>query len=255
MNVRDMEVSKPLIVPVANNSEPQLLQIIATTDLSTKKVDLEYTSIDVRSGARTNHAHCFVEYGDAAGWASQWARNAYLIKSRITALEEARLEGDVQRILKGMVYKLFSALVQYSESYRGMEEVLLLSGQREGPAKIKFKADDKNGDFFLNPYWIDSLAHLSGFVLNANDAIDSKSFVFISHGWQSMRFTGQFSAEKTYRTYVKVQPDNSSTVMAGDIYIFEEDIIVGLIEGLKFQQVPRAVLDQLMPRTGQRAAV
>ncbi|KAI9801586.1 MAG: Type I Iterative PKS [Sarcosagium campestre] len=253
MNVKAMEVSKPVIVSVSNTSEPHLLQITATADLATKKVDLEYSSVDVRNRSRISNAHCFVEYGDAAEWSSQWARNAYLIQSRVKVLETGVGGGDVQRILRGMAYKLFGALVQYAENYRGMEEVLLHSSQREAAAKVKFQADSKQGNFFFSPYWIDSLAHLSGFVLNANDAVDSKTHVFISHGWESMRFAVPFSAEKTYRAYVKMQPEAGSTIMAGDVYIFEGEVVVGLIEGLKFQQIPRTLLDHLLPPAGKVA--
>ena len=242
-----MEVSKPVIVPEKIGNEPQLLQITATADFSTRKVDIEYNSVDVRNRSTISNAHCIVEYGNTGEWSSHWARSAYLIESRIKALEVEAIEGNVQRILRGMAYKLFSALVQYADAYRGMEEVLLLSSQREATSKVKFQAGDDEGQFHLSPYWIDSLAHLSGFVLNANDALDSKTHVFISHGWESMRFVGPFSADKTYRTYVKMQPETNSTVMAGDVYVMEGVLVVGLIEGLKFQQVPRTVLDHLLP--------
>lgn len=247
LNVKAMEVSKPVIVSPEPTGEPQLLQITATADFATKKVDIEYDSVDVRNRSRISNAHCFVEIGDAAEWSSHWARSAYLIESRIRSLESEVAGGNVQRILRGMAYKLFSALVQYADAYRGMEEVLLLSSQREAASKVKFQADTKQGEYHFSPYWIDSLAHLSGFVLNANDALDSKTRVYISHGWESMRFVGSFSADNTYRTYVKMQPEANSTVMAGDVYVFDGKVVVGLIEGLKFQQVPRTVLDQLLP--------
>ncbi|KAL8723397.1 MAG: hypothetical protein Q9225_000313 [Loekoesia sp. 1 TL-2023] len=251
LNVKDMGVSKPVIVSVDGTRTPQLLQVTATADFASKRVDIEFNSVDGRSSSKVSNAHCVVVYEDAAEWSRHWRRSAYLIESRIKALEVEAAGGSAQRILRGMAYKLFSALVQYAEKYRGMDEVLLLSSEREATAKVKFQADDKDGTFHFSPYWIDSLAHLSGFVLNANDAVDSKSQVFISHGWGSLRFAGQFSAEKMYRTYVKMQPEGSSAVMAGDVYVFENSVIVGLIEGLKFQQVPRTVLDHLLPPAGR----
>ena len=251
-NVRSMEVTKPVIV--SKTCEQQLLHITATADVVSRKVNIEYSSIDNQRQSKVKNATCLVEYGDSKEWRTHWSRLGYLIESRVKSLEHESLTGNVQRILRGMAYKLFSALVEYADAYRGMEEVLLESNQREAAAKIKFQADDKQGNFFFSPYWIDSLAHLSGFVLNANDTLDSKSKVFISHGWESMRFTGQFSSEKMYRTYVKMQPVAASTVMAGDVYVFDGGEVVGLIEGLKFQQVPRAVLDHLLPNGGRTNA-
>ena len=255
LNVKAMEVSKPVIVSVDKTRTLQCLHVTATAEFALKQVDITFESIDDHGHAKVSNAHCIVEYEDAVKWSSQWKRNAYLIKSRISALEGEAAGGDAQRILRGMAYKLFGALVEYDEKYQGMNEVLLLSSQREATAKVKFQADDKDGVFHFSPYWIDSLAHLSGFVLNANDGVDSKSRVFISHGWESMRFAGQFSAEKTYRTYVKMQPEDNSTIMTGDVYVFEDDHVVGLIEGLKFQQIPRTVLDHLLPPRSRSQSV
>ncbi|KAL8790015.1 MAG: hypothetical protein Q9195_006564 [Heterodermia aff. obscurata] len=255
LNVKDMEVSKPLIVPVNKPGVQQLLHITATADFASGQVSIKFSSVDNSSSAKASNACCVVGYEDSAKWPAQWKRNAYLIKSRIKALEAEAAGGIVQRVLRGMAYKLFSALVDYDAKYRGMDEVLLLSSQFEAAAKVNFQADDKDGTFQFSPYWIDSLAHLSGFVLNANDAVNSKSRVYISHGWESLRFLGQFSTKKTYRTYVKMQPEDKSTVMAGDVYVFEDDVIVGLIEGLKFQQVPRTILNNLIPPTSHSASV
>ena len=247
MNVRAMEVSKPVIVSATRTNEPHILQIAATADLSTGKVELEYSSTNASDQAKISNAQCVVEYGDVSVWTSQWARNTYLIQARIKSLESGVQDGDVQKITRGTAYKLFGALVQYGDKYRGMEEVILHSSQHEAAAKVQFQTDQTEGNFFLSPYWIDSIAHLSGFVLNANEALDSKTHVFISHGWESMRFAVPVSADKKYRAYVKMQPVAGSTTMAGDVYLFEKETVVGLIEGLKFQQIPRKLLDHLLP--------
>jgi len=43
-------------------------------------------------------------------------------------------------------------------------------------------------------------------------------------------------------------------VVAGDIYILEDDVIIGLVGGLKFQRIPRRVLDTLLPPDNGRVA-
>ena len=223
---------------------------MATADVGSEQVSITFKSLQNDSTTEISNARCVVVYEDPAKWPAQWKRNAYFIISRIKALETEAAGGNVQRILRGMAYKLFSALVDYNEKYRGMDEVLFLSSQFEATARVNFQTNDKDGTFVFSPYWIDSLAHISGFVLNANDTVNSKSRVYLSQGWESLRLLGQFSTKKTYRTYVKMQPEDRSAVMAGDVYIFEQDVIVGLIEGLKFRQVPRTMLNNLLPPTG-----
>jgi naphtho-gamma-pyrone polyketide synthase len=129
-----------------------------------------------------------------------------------------------------MAYKLFAALVDYDNNYKSMQEVILDSEQYEATARVKFQAEA--GSFHRNPFWIDSLGHLSGFVMNANDATDSKNNVFVNHGWDSMRCLKKFSADATYQTYVKMQPWQG-TIYAGDVYVFEGDDIVAVYGGVK----------------------
>ncbi|KZF26968.1 conidial yellow pigment biosynthesis polyketide synthase [Xylona heveae TC161] len=243
MNVGRMEVFKPLLgKPVG--STPQILRVEATTDLSTGRADLHFSSGTGKD--KIDHAKCIVEYGDASAWLAEWNRNAYMVRSRIQALEKSSREGGAHKILRGMAYKLFAALVDYATPYRGMEEVIFDSAELETTAKISFQTTEENGKFFCSPFWIDSLAHLSGFTVNANETLDNKNEIYISHGWESMRFTGELSAQKKYRSYVKMQPAGGK-MMAGDVYIFEGDTIIGFVGGLKFQCIPTRLLNSVLP--------
>ena len=252
MNVCHMEVTKPLILK-KSGTEKQILRLTATTDGDLKEASLTYSSGE--GATRIEHAKCVVEYGDGAAWLNEWTRNAYLIKGRIDGLQKAAGDGKAHRILQGMAYKLFEALVQYSKPFRGMQEVIMDSDQLEATAHVKFQTTEADGNFFCSPFWIDSVAHLSGFIVNATDAMDSKNQVYVSHGWESMRIAKQLSASKSYRSYVRMQPTEGKMV-AGDVYVFEGETIIAMVGGLKFQCIPRTVLDTLLPPAGgTRAAM
>ncbi|KAI9880108.1 MAG: hypothetical protein M1830_005353 [Pleopsidium flavum] len=249
MNVCNMEVHKPLIARSLTTRESQVIQITATADLAVNRVDMKYESLPPTGNTKTEHAECFVEYGDATSWLSEWARNAYWIQPRIEMLKKGVQEGRNHRIHRGLAYKPFSALVQYDDKYRGMEEVILDSEQFEATSQVAFQTTGREGDFFCSPYWIDSLAHLSGFIVNGTDAVNSKDEVYVSHGWKSLQIARPLSASKSYRSYVKMQPDVGK-IMVGDVYVFEEEIIIAVVGGLKFQCIPRSVLNILLPPPG-----
>ena len=247
MDVCRMQVVKPLIL-TKNSTARQIIQITATADLDSGKAELRYASVNPAGKETDQHAQCTVEFGNAADWLSEWARNAYMVTGRIDMLKKSTAEGALPKITSGLAYKLFSALVRYDGRYRGMQEVILDSPQFEATSRVSFQTDE--GNFFCSPYWIDSLAHLSGFIMNASDAVDSKTYVYISHGWESMRFSMPFSTAKKYRSYVRMQPSPSeANVYEGDVYIFEgeESTIIGVVGGLKFQRIPRATLDNILP--------
>ncbi|KAL8939701.1 MAG: hypothetical protein Q9216_003215 [Gyalolechia sp. 2 TL-2023] len=241
----NMEVVKPLIVK-ERSSEPQILQITITASLETSMGHLRYVSIDSQGKETMLHATCIVTFEDGASWLSDWAPTAYLIQGRIDTLEKRLTDGKADRISRGLAYKMFAALVQYDRRYQGMENVTLDSSNFEATSRVNFQTKDEDGSFFCSPFWIDSLAHLSGFVLNGSDAVDSKKYVYISHGWKSLRFGRPLSSTTIYRSYVKMQP-SPNNVMVGDVFILEDSTIIGVVGGLKFQRVPRAMLDTLLP--------
>lgn len=246
LNVCNMEVTKPLIAQMSGQ-EPHIVRLSATTNASLEQAHLVFSTGEGKS--RTEHAKCTVVYGDGAAWLAEWQRNAYLIRARIEGLRKSVDAGGAHRIFRGMAYKLFAALVQYDKKFRGMEEVILDSAELEATAHVAFQTTEADGNFFCSPYWIDSVSHLSGFIVNASDAVDSTNQVYVSHGWESMRFAQPLSADKTYQSYVKMQPA-AGKMMAGDIYVFDGDTIIGVVGGLKFQCIPRAILNTFLPPGG-----
>ncbi|KAL8783768.1 MAG: hypothetical protein Q9213_004384 [Squamulea squamosa] len=250
MNVCNMEVSKPFIAePTAKG---QIIRLSATAHLATNRADLIFSSGSGKS--IVEHAKCHVEYGSGATWLAEWQRNAYLIRGRIDSLQKAAYAGTAHRMLRGMAYKLFAAFVDYDAKYRGMEEVILDSPELEGTSHVVFQTSKNDGNWVCSPYHIDSVAHLAGFIVNANDTLDSTKQVYISHGWETMRFAEPLQATKSYRSYVKMQPAGPNMV-SGDVYILDGDRIIGLVGALKFQCIPRQLLNTFLPPRGLTAPI
>ncbi|KAL1854109.1 Type I Iterative PKS [Paecilomyces lecythidis] len=244
LDVCDMTVPKPLI---AKNSGPQLFRATATADWEERKAIVQIYSVKPDGKKIMDHASCLVKFSDSRLWEADWKRHSYLIKRSIERLHKSVEEGQSHRMHRRMFYKLFGALVDYGDNYKSVEEVILDSEEYEATARVKFQAE--SGNFHRNPFWIDSIGHLTGFVMNANDATDSQNQVYVNHGWDFMRCVKKFSPDTTYRTYVKMQPWQG-TIYSGDVYAFEGDEIVAVYGGVKFQGVPRQVLNTVLPPAG-----
>ncbi|KAI8168501.1 Conidial yellow pigment biosynthesis polyketide synthase [Colletotrichum sp. SAR 10_71] len=250
LNVANVEVPKTLIF-----DEKIDAHILRTT--VTANAALGYADISFHTGEgpkKVEHAHCKVVYGSTEQWADEFERVTYLIKGRVDALEEAERQGKASKIGRGLAYKLFNALVDYDPKYQGMEEVILDSKSCEATAKVTFQTTDKDGSFFFNPYWIDSCCHISGFIINGTDAVDSREQVFISHGWGSLRFTEKLDPKKSYRSYIRMQPVKGTKMMAGDAYVFDGDRIIGVAGDVRFASIPRKVLNMVLPPRGRALA-
>lgn len=250
LDVGRMKVPKPLIADPQGKS--QVLTLTATINAAIGRADLLFSTGTDK--ARVEHANCQVFFGDTEEYHAEFQRTAYLIQSRVDWLQEAERNGKASKISRGLAYKLFAALVDYDQKYRGMEEVILDSMKMEATSRVVFQSTEKDGTFKCSPFWIDSVAHISGFIVNGSDAVDSREKVYISHGWDSMKFAEPLSAEKTYRSYVRMQQRKDKT-MAGDVYVFDGDTIIGMVGGLAFQAIPRKVLNMFLPPVGATAAV
>ncbi len=246
MNITDMEILAPVILELSGEQKPQCLRISAV--LTQGQVCIQFSEKAVTNPTPTIYAKCTVELHDTAKILRQRWRRRHLISSRIDHL---KAKNGVHKLHRRMTYKLFGAVVNYAERFHGMDQVLIDSERHEATAQVSFKADGTVGNFFRSPYWIDSLMQLSGFVMNANETVDTNRMVYISHGWESMQIACQLSSCKIYTVYVEMQP-SQSTVYSGDMYILDEGEIICVAMGIKFQSVPRQLLKLLLAPPSQQ---
>ncbi|CAG8205806.1 unnamed protein product [Penicillium nalgiovense] len=245
-DVCNVVVPKPLIA----KGGKQLFRVSATANWAEENAKVQVWSVTPEGKKILDHATCDIKFFDPSAYELEWKRSSYLIKRSIEHLQESTISGQAHRMKRGMIYKLFASLVDYDDNYKSIREVILDSEQHEATALVKFEAPP--GNFHRNPFWIDSIGHLSGFIMNASDNTDSKNQVFVNHGWDSMRCLKKFDPSVTYRTYVRMQPWKDS-IWAGDVYMFEGDDIVAVYGGVKFQALARKILDMALPPAGAPA--
>jgi naphtho-gamma-pyrone polyketide synthase len=228
LDISDMKVQNPLVSRTDN--EPQLFRVSASADWRNNFVSFKLFSINDEGKQIIDHATFVVRITPNHAWIDEWKRNAYLLQSRIHALYESAENGGAHRLKRRLAYQLFSTIVDYSQDYQGMQEVILDSENHEATAKVLFQVGD-NG-FTFNPCWVDSLGHIAGFIMNGSDATPSKPQVFINHGWERMRCAVKFAKGKHYQVYNRMQLETGTTYV-GDTYIFEGDTLVAIFEGVR----------------------
>ncbi|PNS21399.1 beta-ketoacyl-acyl-carrier-protein synthase II [Sphaceloma murrayae] len=255
-NVASMEVPKPFIIKNVAPPEGQHLQLEAQADLEDGTAKLVFRSVTPEGKTLVEHAHCTVKFEDIKTWQESWDNISFMVKSQIENLQLKTKTQEAHVIGRGLAYKLFKVFVNYSDAYRGMEEIILDNKTTEASASISFQTKPEDGDFYFPAYWCDSMAHLGGFIVNATDLCDSDNFVSVSHGWGSIKVAKPMSADKKYRNYVRML-EKPGNVTQGDVYIFDGDEIIAVVGALKFQKIPRKVLNTFLPpqKAGVAAAV
>ncbi|KAJ0114474.1 hypothetical protein J7T55_004717 [Diaporthe amygdali] len=241
-DVSSMRVEAPLIA--LPNEKTHVFRISAQADWRLNQINMTLGSVNETGRITRLHATCVVLVTSNQTWLDDWKRLGYLVQSRVDSLSKGVVEGNCHHIKRGMAYKLFGALVDYGKEYQGMKDVIMDSDQLEAVSTVEFQVGSDG--FYLNPRWIDSLGHIAGFIMNANDKLSSKSTVFVNHGWDHMRISDSLEPGKTYRAYNRMHLIEK-TLYTGDTYIFDGVQLIAVFEGVTFQGVPRQSLDHLLP--------
>jgi iterative type I PKS product template protein len=231
-----------------NTNVPQLIQVsIDIADIDSGVAHLEWYNVANDGCSLVDEEPIVtaqVVYGNAGDWLSSWVPTLHLVQGRIEALSRLADEGVANRLSHSMAYLLFAGnLVDYADKYRGMQSVVLHG--LEAFADVTIKEGDKGGVWTVPPFFIDSVCHLAGFVMNVSDAIDTKNNFCVTPGWGSLRMARPLVAGGKYRSYVKMIPTvEDPTVYLGDVYILQDDEIVGVMQAMKFRRYPRVLLNR-----------
>lgn len=228
LDVADMKVINPLVFKA--DCDTQLFRTAASADWKRNTISFKLFSVNETGRKTSDHATFTIFITPKQNWITEWQRQAYLIRSRISALHDSVKDGNAHMLKRTLAYQLFSTLVNYGQDYQGMQEVILDSDEREATARVTFQVGDC--EFKFNPCWIDSLGHIAGFIMNASDATPAKPQVYINHGWDRMRCAIRFEKGAQYQVYNRMQLE-SGTTYVGDTYIFKDSSLVAIYEGIR----------------------
>jgi iterative type I PKS product template protein len=238
MAVSSLEINQPLI-PRSDSPEQTLL--ITATKSSSADWNIEVTFASKEGSSLQKHGSCSVTFEKAADWKSNWSKTSYFIKTARDAIVNMAKSGTGHRLLKPIVYKLFANFVVYRSDYQAIDEVFLESDFGDAVANLKLKPFSGNSKFTFNPYWLDAIIHVAGFVLNGN-VQNPDDVVYISTGFSNLRISEDLDENKSYTSYVHLQETDEKGNTTSDVYVFDGDRIIGFCAGLRFQRMKRNVL-------------
>jgi acyl carrier protein len=111
---------------------------------------------------------------------------------------------------------------------------------------------ERQGTWHTPPHWIDSVFHLAGLITNGSDASNAKDFLYVTPGWDSFLISKPLGPGAGYRSYVKMFPTNEPNMYAGDVYVFQDDTVVGMMGQMRFRRVPRLLMDKFFSPSDMR---
>lgn len=202
-------------------------------------------------GVADIHYHCrtaddYYELGScqvSLNSAAKSAQAGFPIRSRMVALKASA----GQQLGKQTVYRLFEDVVRYSAHYQGLEKVYLSDDMQDALAQISMaNTPPANGHYLHHPFLLDSMAHLSGFLVN-NGLRYSSETACLATSFEEWHLLKPLSPTTVYTSYTFMEDSSStSNLVTGNIYIFDEDELVSVIVGMQFQKMKKTALAHLV---------
>lgn len=241
MVVHNMDITSAL---VANEDTLDSLICVKSSYCSeTKLANIEFHS---RNGDKSSrHGTCTVAFGESYTWKKSLSQTLFLLESRIKALADQASSGKAHRLLKPVAYQLFSSVVSYSSRYQAMEEVVMDTNCNDAVATVKLCDIPGSGQFHTSPYWIDSVTHLAGFVLNSSLRY-TQDVACLALGFDTWRSITDLRPGENYTTYVCMQEVPNSQIISGDCYVFHGKELVQASLGITFLKVKKVALNTIL---------
>jgi iterative type I PKS product template protein len=247
ITIRGLDVRHAIVV-----MDPSLTQIIQVEAKYSKGSPCVY----VYFRAKTEDSPfeeigvCEIQYSQKSeelGWKNDLFRRRLLIDSRIEALHAATESGQGHRLLRPVVYQLFNGLVEYGARFQGIEEVSLDKDFRDAVGRVRLPPSD-GGCFLYNPYLLDAVVHLAGFLANCGLKYPA-DIAFLSTGFDAWHILRPLSSTALYTSYAYLEESSDGSLLVGDVYVLEDTELVSVLSGLRFQKMKKSALSRILLST------
>ncbi|KAF5135174.1 Non-reducing polyketide synthase ZEA1 [Metarhizium anisopliae] len=232
---------------VVLTDKAQTVEVTVTLTSSAKTADIRY------------HCRTPDEYYEVGACqvvlkpASKPDQAGFLVRSRMAALKASASH----RLGRRAVYRLFDNVVRYSEQYQGLDNVHLSEDMQDAVAEINMAHVPAAGGHYLHhPFLLDSIVHLSGFLVN-NGLRYSSEWACLSTGFDEWHLLKPLDPTTVYTSYTFMEDSRStSNLVTGDVYVYDGEELVSVLTGLQFQKMKRTALTHLLspPTVGSMAA-
>lgn len=236
----NLSMTNPLTL--RKGEEPPHVKVEAALDLSKNTVSVRF--ISHREGTTNSpakdHGSCEIRLNRPDGpCVKEWSRMKPLVRARLHALENAGRR-EVHAMDRTLFYKIFSEIVDYSVSYHTVEEATIASDFHDASFILHQTNPSDLGMFTCNPFIVDGLVHVAGFLLNS-DVRKPKNVVHIANHIGALRVLDDLKSNESYRVYATIrEQDTKSGISMCDVYLTDSsENLVALCTDICFKKLER----------------
>lgn len=170
-----------------------------------------------------------------------WTNMAYFIQRRCDTLVQ---DPKSHRLNPSVFYALFSARVEYTEAFQGVQQAFVSPDFQEATAHVCLRPGPAGAVFSASPYHHDSVAHIAGFMLNSRPD-RPRDVVYMLNSIERSMCLEPLVAGSPYMVYARVVKVDGADCYC-NVYGFKDDAMVLETVGLHFREMPMAVAETIL---------
>lgn len=242
LTIRSLDLHRAIVVM---DKEPD--RTIETRVDMASASNVARISFRVREAGSVNDVGtCEVAFDEDTTFKESVSSTLFLVSSRIEALKASNDASRGHKLLRPVIYQLFSNLVEYGEHYQGLEEVSLDVSLRDGVGEVEMPTLPSAGRYLYNPFLLDATVHLAGFLVNCGLKYPS-DIAFLSTGFDAWRLLKPLSPGTRYTSYAHIDETTDKSAAVGDVYVFDDtNDVVCMLNGVRFQKMKKTVLSRIL---------
>lgn len=243
ISIRDMALAMPL-------TEARAAELVTTAVLDGASGDTIRVTFKASSDrAAYELGGCTLKTRAAAQVQAGWDKTSLFVKNHMDTIIQDAKERSGHKFQPAIFYALFASTVKYHPAFKCIEEAYVSADFTEAVAEVVLRADPAGSRFTASPYWVESLVHLAGFVVNGDPERVSRDSTFMMDTYESFDQTASLEAGRSYFTYARISRREKDTAYC-DVYVFDdEDKMVIECSNLRFHEVGNATLDRLLGKS------
>lgn len=237
----DLSMQSPLVLHEDIDEAPRV-SVEGVLELESDIVSVRFSSRkEGVASSPVEHGSCLIRLSNPDLSSTQaWTRMQPLLKARVRSLEASLRPKEVHAMDQQLFYKIFSEIVDYSTPYHAVEEAIVAANFQDATITLQSAPSIDLGTFTCNPFAIDAIVHVAGFLLNAN-VRKSKNEVHIANHIGSLRILRDLSSRQPCRAYATIrEQDAKAGTSLCDVYVTDgQDKLVALCTDICFKKLER----------------
>lgn len=231
----DMNMTNPLVVQKGSN---KIVRVMVGVRDSGRSTTIAFSSGN--DTGRHEHGTCTIRvHSSSHRTDDEWDKVQKLVRGQVRALKREGEAAIAHRMNAALVYKLFSSLVDYSQEYMAIKDAFVSLDFKEAAALVDLGVSLGLDHLTVNPFAVDALVHLAGFLLNANLSKPADD-IYIANYVERLHVLEDLSAIAGHpcTSFASIRQHASKTQAFCDVYVYNDQKLIAACS-IRFQKLSR----------------